>query len=231
MKATMWFACAVGVAAIAACGGTAQEMGMNPAAATTNLVSATGRSIVVRNIDASVPEGGGLILFKGTNLVEGATVLFGDVPAAAAPYFDPVYGVYIVGVPAHPEAFVDITWTNPDGQSAISPNFHFSPQPVIDSLTPSTPLATGTLVTATGVNFGRGAPAGTLGMQVMVGGVLAQIVSATQTAVVFKVPKLNPLPLPAGYQVSVTNFDGLYAVAPTVLQISGRGGGTGGGSH
>jgi hypothetical protein len=79
------------------------------------------------------------------------------------------------------------------------------------------------------VNFGRGAPAGTLGIQVNVGGVIAQVVSATQAAVVFKTPKLNPLPLPAGYQVAVANFDGLYAVAPTVLQISGGGGGSGGG--
>src|SRR3954451_7029281 len=70
MKANVWTACAVGMAAIAACGGTAQEMGMEPTAAATNLVSATAPSILARNIDASVPEGGGVILFKGSNLSE-----------------------------------------------------------------------------------------------------------------------------------------------------------------
>jgi len=59
--------------------------------------------------------------------------------------------------------------------------------------------------------------------------VIAQVVSASQTQVVFKAPKLNPLPPPAGYQFSIANFDGLYAVAPGVLQLAGNGGGGGGG--
>jgi len=227
---------AVGVLAIAACGGTAEEMGMGMgtgSAATANLATATAPSILARNIDASVPAGGGVILFIGSNLADGATVLFGNAPAPAAPIFSAVYSAWIVTVPAHAEAFVDIVWTNPDGQSAISPNFHYSPQPVIDSFSPTTLVRTGDLVTVNGVNFGRGAPLGTLGVQVNVGGVIAQVVSASQTQVVFKAPKLNPLPPPAGYQFSIANFDGLYAVAPGVLQLAGNGGGGsgGGGPH
>ena len=190
-----------------ACGGMdpqqLSETGSNLAAAP---------SILALNRTGSPEAGGMIILIAGTNLDAAAAVTFDGVPALSVA-LDPnasstVATVLNVVTPPHAEGFVDMVVTNPDGQSATFINFHYGPPPSISTLAPSTNVRKGDLVTMTGANFGA-----TYVVQVSVGGMPAQIVSKSDTQLVFAVPKQN-----AGtYQVFVFNWDSQYAVSPVLL--------------
>jgi plastocyanin len=70
---------------------------------------------------ASAPVTGGTpIAITGTNFVAGAVVRFGETNALVTIVNSPES--ITVMTPAHPERFVFITVTNPDGQSASSPS-------------------------------------------------------------------------------------------------------------
>lgn len=193
------------LAAAAACGG------MEPAALDTSAsganLSAGAPSIVALNRTGSPPEGGMTIIVVGANLDPAATVTFNGVPATGV-HFDPNASItaasnLVLVTPPNPEGFYDVVVTNPDGQSATYPRFHYGPPPSISSMSPLS-VRRGDRVTLTGASF-----AALYGVQVTVGGTPALLASKTDTELVFYAPKLNV----GSYQVSVANFDSQYAVA------------------
>jgi large repetitive protein len=166
------------------------------------------------------PAGNELVLIKGTGFQAGASVSFGGVSSPSV-FFDAVSNVLQVTAPpypaANPEAFVDVVITNPDGQAATFPGFHYGPPPVALSFATADGTQTlnngkaGQLITIAGADFSSAR-----GVQVSIGGV-ASPSSANPAELVVGIPKLNP----GSYQVIVTNFDGQFDVAPGILTILG----------
>ena len=113
----------------------------------------------------------------------------------------------ITTTPPHAEGYVDLVVSNPDGQSATLPGFHYGPSPVITGFAP-TAVRKRSDLTIDGNYFGA-TP------QVNIGGQIAAIKSASATQLVVTVPKLNV----GTYQLSVANPDGQYGVGPGVLAI------------
>lgn len=191
----------------AACGGT-DSAALDSAAA--NLVTGA-PSVAALNRTGSPPEGGMTIIIIGSNLDPAATVTFNGVPAANV-HYDPnasstAASNLVLVTPPNPEGFYDVVVTNPDGQSATYPRFHYGPPPSIASMSPLS-VRKGDKVTITGANF-----AALYGVQVSVGGTPALIASKTDTQIVFYAPKLNV----GAYQVFVFNFDSQYAVGADLL--------------
>jgi hypothetical protein len=189
----------------AACGGT-EAGAFDPATGAVQALTAA-PSITALNRTGSPPEGGMTIIVIGTGLDPAATVTFNGVPALDV-HFDPnasstADSNLVLVTPPNPEGFYDVVVTNPDGQSATYPRFHYGPPPVISSVSP-TSVRKGDLVTITGANF-----AVQYGVSVNVGGTPVPILSKTDTALVIAAPKLNV----GSYQVFVFNFDSQYTVA------------------
>lgn len=81
-------------------------------------ITAPGPTPTLDSIDptAGTPSGGTSVTLTGTNFVNGATVLFGAVPAASV-IFNSSTSLTAV-TPAHSPGTVNVTVTNPDAQSA-----------------------------------------------------------------------------------------------------------------
>lgn len=194
---------------LAACGGT-DSAALDSSA--SNLVTGA-PSIAALNRTGSPPEGGMTIIIIGSNLDPAATVTFNGVPATNV-HSDPnasstAASNLVLVTPPNPEGFSDVVVTNPDGQSATYPRFHYGPPPSIASMSPLS-VRKGDRVTITGANF-----AALYGVQVSVGGYTALLASKSDTQLVFYVPKMN-----AGtWQVAVMNFDSQYGVAADLLSI------------
>jgi IPT/TIG domain len=203
----------LGVAA-GASGGSGSGGGSTATSGTSILCPTAGvLCIAARNRNGSPPEGGLLVLVIGTGFGPDSTVTYGGVPATGVS-IDPSTGGLLSITPPNPEGFVDIVVTNPDGQTATSAGFHYGPPPSISGFSPSTVLRRGDLITVSGANF-----AVAFGVQVVVGGTVASIVSRTDTQIVFAAPKLNV----GSYPFAVSNFDGQYAVAPGYLVYASGG--------
>jgi hypothetical protein len=193
----------------AACGG-ADSAALDSAA--SNLTTGA-PSIVALNRTGSPPEGGMTVIIIGSNLDPAAAVTFNGVPATGV-HSDPnasstAASNLVLVTPPNPEGFYDVVVTNPDGQSATYPRFHYGPPPSIASMSPLS-VRKGDQVTVAGANF-----AALYGVQVTVGGHTALLAAKSDTQLVFYVPKMN-----AGtYQVAVSNFDSQYAVAADLLSI------------
>lgn len=147
------------------------------------------------------------IIVIGTGLDPAATATVNGVPALDV-HYDPNASAtadsnLVLVTPPNPEGLYDLAATNPDGQSATYPRFHYGPPPVISSVSP-TSVRKGDLVTISGRNF-----AAQYGVSVNVGGTPVQILSKTDTALLIAAPKLNV----GTYQVFVFNFDSQSAVA------------------
>jgi hypothetical protein len=106
--------------------------------------------------DHAPASGGTRVVLDGDDFREGAVVFFGET---AAPHVEWVRGDRIVvETPVHTEGVVDVTVTNPDGESAtLTDAFTFTPAPVLNSVSPTSgPTAGGTAVTLTGSGFLEG---------------------------------------------------------------------------
>jgi hypothetical protein len=154
------------------------------------------------------------VLLVGSNLAGAAGVTFGGA-AATGVHFDTNANALVVVTPPHAEGFVDVVVTNPDGQTATAPGFHFGPPPAPTSFTPTSFAngAAGQLVTITGTSFSD-----VQGVQVMFSGFLGTVVAKSPTELTVAIPKLNP---GVFYQVIVTNFDGQFGLAPGTLSVGG----------
>ncbi|HEY5675622.1 MAG TPA: IPT/TIG domain-containing protein [Myxococcales bacterium] len=196
--AVLFLAAACGGASSAALGGNANDLTAAP-------------SIAALNRTGSPPEGGMTIIIVGSNLDPAASVTFNGVPATNV-HYDPNASAtadsnLVLVTPPNPEGFYDAVVTNPDGQSATYPRFHYGPPPSIASMSPLN-VRKGDKVTLNGANF-----ASLYGVQVSVGGTPALIASKTDTQIVFYAPKLNV----GAYQVFVFNFDSQYTVGADLL--------------
>jgi len=109
--------------------------------------------------------GGTTVAVTGTDFQQGATVVFGDVPAAK---INSVTSTSIEAVtPVHNPGIVDVKITNPDTRSdtllgaftfAGSPLPIGGPPPTANSVSPNSgPVVGGTVVTITGTDFQSGA--------------------------------------------------------------------------
>ena len=179
---------------------------------TQQSVTAAAPSIAGLSMRGAPPDGGTTVLIVGLDLDPAATVTYDGVAATAiAPCTTTCTSAPYVGLitttPPHAEGYVDLVVTNPDGQSATFPGFHYGPSPVITDFAP-TAVRKRSELTINGNDFGA-TP------QVNIGGQIAALTSVSATQLVVTVPKLNV----GTYQFSVTNPDTQYAVAPGVLTI------------
>jgi hypothetical protein len=190
---------------------------------------APGPLINTLNIKGAPPAGGTIVLIAGTGLQAGATVTFGGIPGTGVSY-DAVNKVLQVTTPAFPlpagaiETFVTVVVTNPDGQTASFPNFHYGPPPVgTDFVVAATGTKTmknggaGQIIDITGTDFSV-----SRGVQVLFSGPspgIGPVVTATSTPTLLHVqnPKLNP----GTYVLIVTNFDGQFTRVPGILIVPG----------
>lgn len=176
--------------------------------------------------------GGTVVTITGTHFQSGATVTFGQSPAAAVVFSSATQ--LQATTPAHAQGTVDVIVRNPDTQSAmVSGGFTYQPVPaptIVSLLPTSGPEAGGTLVTVWGTNFLAGAT-------VSFGGVAAAsvtVTSATQLGVV------TPPHAAGVVDVRVTNLDGQFATLvgaftygtppPTITGVSPGSGTTDGGA-
>ena len=179
--------------------------------------------------------GGNNVAITGANFQSGATVNFGDTAAVSVT----VNGSTSINVtsPVHAAGAVNITVTNPDGQSATSANAftYLAPSPTISSISPSSGSnAGGTPITIAGANFASGAT-------VTIGGAPATVTNVTTGSINATTPA-GPFDFAtsASRDVKVTNPDGrsvtmangfTYTLpAPSITGISPNGSVPGGGT-
>jgi uncharacterized protein (TIGR03437 family) len=155
---------------------------------------------------SSGPQSGGTVVtISGENIVAGATVKFGNAPATAVN----VLSVTSIRATTPPgTGTVDVTVTNPSGETALLSNgFRYVATPTISSVDPVIgPPAGGTLVTVTGTNFQNGAT--------------VQFGSVAATSVVFVSVTTLRAAAPAGtgtVALSVTNPDGQSVALPNAF--------------
>jgi hypothetical protein len=199
------FALFAGLALVAGCGAADPDAAGEDVSSAASAV-VTPPTITALNVTGSPPEGGKTVLIVGTGFQDGATVTYDGIPALSVTT-DPSSGGLVTITPPHPEGFVDVVVTNPDGGSATRTGFHYGPPPVITSFSP-TSVRKGDTITITGTDF-----AAALGVQVGIGPAFPQVLSKSSTQIVVVAPKLNA----GNYQVFVTNFDSQYSVGPGYL--------------
>ena len=204
MKAASRIVAGVLLTLAAACGGSDADA-LDPSASSAALTA--GPSIAALNRTGSPPEGGMTIIIVGSNLDPAAAVTFNGVPALDV-HFDPnasstTDSNLVLTTPPNPEGFYDVVVTNPDGQFATYPHFHYGPPPAISAVAPLS-VRKYDQVTISGANF-----AAQYGVSVNIGGAPAQVLSKSDTQLVVVAPKLNA----GSYPVSVFNFDSQYAVS------------------
>ena len=179
--------------------------------------------------------GGNNVAITGTNFQNGATVKFGDT-AAVSVTVNSSTSINATS-PVHAAGAVDITVTNPDGQTATSPNpfTYLTAAPSITSVTPSSGSnAGGTPITIAGSNFVTGAT-------VTIGGAPATVTNVTTGSITATTPP-GPFDLAttASRDVKVTNPDSrsftlsngfTYTLpAPAITGLSPNGSVPGGGT-
>ena len=146
--------------------------------------------------------GGTVVTITGTDFQSGATVTFGQTPAAVV--FSSATQL-LATTPAHAPGTVDVIVRNPDTQSAmVSGGFTYQPVPApttISLLPTSGPEAGGTLVTVWGTNFLAGAT-------VSFGGVAAASVTVTSAT---QLGAVTPPHAAGVVDVRVTNPDDQFA--------------------
>jgi len=108
----------------------------------------------------------------------------------------------ICTTPAHAPGRVDVTVTNPDGQSAVCVacySYSYPPPPTIAAISPNAgPVSGGTFVTIKGINFISDA-------NVSFGSMIVSVVTVSSTEIVCKTPFYNT----EGFvDVKITNPDG-----------------------
>jgi hypothetical protein len=163
---------------------------------------------------------GGLVRVFGEAFAEGITALSGGLPVPVVFKGEDCLEVTIPGGDPGP---VDLTLTNPDGQSAVlSGKLRLSEGPVIEGVSPDYgPPAGGTRVTVTGKNFTRGCTI------TLFGTLAPQVTFDSDKKLFFTAPAHEP----GAGSLRVTNLDGLTTVrepafeyrsapAPAVTQLS-----------
>ena len=97
--------------------------------------------------------GGTVVAITGTNFQNGATVKFGDASAVSTTV-NSATSINAIS-PVHAAGDVNLTVTNPDGQTVSSGTFTYTtPAPSVASVSPSSGSnAGGTGITVTGSNF------------------------------------------------------------------------------
>ena len=175
--------------------------------------------------------GGTVVTITGTDFQSGATVTFGQTPAAVD--FNNATHLQAT-TPAHFPGPVDVIVRNPDTQSARVPGgFTYQPVPaptIISLLPTSGPEAGGTLVTVWGTNFLAGAT-------VSFGGVAAASVTVTSAT---QLGAVTPPHAAGVVDVRVTNLDDQFATLvagftygtppPTITSVSPNSGTIAGGT-
>jgi len=176
--------------------------------------------------------GGTVVTITGTDFQSGATVTFGQNPAAAV-VFSSATQLLATTRPYAPGP-VDVIVRNPDTQSArVSGGFTYQPVPaptIISILPTSGPEGGGTLVTVWGTNFLAGAT-------VSFGGVAAASVTVTSAT---QLGAVTPPHAAGVVDVRVTNLDDQFATLvgaftygtppPTILSVAPSSGTTAGGT-
>jgi len=176
--------------------------------------------------------GGTVVTITGTDFQSGATVTFGQSPAAAVVFSSATQ--LLATTPAHAPGTVDVIVRNPDTQSAtVSGGFTYQPVPaptIISLLPTSGPEAGGTLVTVWGTNFLAGAT-------VSFGGVTAASVTVTSAT---QLGAVTPPHATGVVDVRVTNPDDQFATLvsaftygtppPTITGVSPNSGTIAGGT-
>ena len=175
--------------------------------------------------------GGTVVTITGTDFQSGATVTFGQTPAAVV--FSSATQL-LATTPAHAQGIVDVIVRNPDTQSApVSGGFTYQPvpAPTISGLQPTSgPTVGGTLVRIAGANFLAAAT-------VSFGGEPATPVTVTSST---QIDTVTPAHAAGVVDVWVTNLDSQLATLasgftyvlppPTISGISPTTGPIGGGT-
>jgi hypothetical protein len=143
--------------------------------------------------------GGTVVTITGTAFQSGATVTFGQSPAAAF-VFNSATQLQAT-TPAHAEGIVDVIVRNPDGQIAtVSGGFTYQPVPAPGVSPASGTIAGDTPVTITGTGFQPGVP----GTTVTFGGVAGTGVNVLSST---KIQVTTPAHAAGAVDVKVTNPD------------------------
>jgi hypothetical protein len=110
---------------------------------------------VVNVSPAAGPSAGGmLVAITGTGFGDATAVNFGGIPATTVTILSPTQITAIS--PAEPASTVDVTVTGPGGVSAtsVADHYTFAPPPDVLKISPASgPVAGGTSMTITGLNF------------------------------------------------------------------------------
>jgi len=176
--------------------------------------------------------GGTVVTITGTDFQSGATVTFGQSPAAAVVFSSATQ--LLATTPAHAQGIVDVIVRNPDTQSATVPSgftYQPVPAPTISGLLPTSgPAVGGTLVSIAGANFLAAAT-------VSFGGEPATPVTVTSST---QIDTVTPAHAAGVVDVWVTNLDSQLATLasgftyvlppPTISGVSPTTGPIGGGT-
>ncbi len=171
-----------------------------------NAVSNPGPSVTRVLPNSGSPNGGTTVTISGANFnTTGTTTVKFDTTAATNVNVTSSTSISAV-TPAHAEATVSVTVTNPDGQSTTLPNAftYVTPGPKITAISPTSgSTAGGTAITITGSGFQNGA-------SVKIGAALASNVIVVSSTTITATTPLGPaneqVALPQ--DVVVTNPDG-----------------------
>lgn len=169
-----------------------------------------------------LPAGGNLVTISGANFLTGATVSFGSASATITS----LTGFQIRVTAPGGSGTVNVTVTNPDGQSSAKP-YTYSASPTIAAISPTDgPAGGGNAVTITGSSFASGAT-------VTFAGSTATVTSQSDTRLVVTAPTGTA----GSATVVVTNPGSLtastsyaYNAAPTISSISPSAGSSAGGT-
>jgi hypothetical protein len=150
--------------------------------------------------------GGTVVTITGTAFQSGATVTFGQSPAAAV-FFNSATQLQAT-TPAHAQGTVDVIVRNPDSQSAtVSGGFTYQPVPAPGVSPASGTIDGGTSVTITGTGFQPGVP----GTTVTFGGVAGTGVNVLSST---KIQVTTPAHAAGAVDVKVTNPDSQSLTLP-----------------
>ncbi len=193
--------------------GTVPVMVTNPDGRSGTLTTGFTYNSTAPTVDRVEPSsgptsGGTVITLTGINYAPGATVSVGGTAATAVSVVNST--TITATTPAHAAGAVNVTVTNPNGQSGtIAAGFiYVGPAPTISTVTPAAgPSIGGTVLTITGTNFVAGAT-------VTVGGTAATAVSVVNNTTI----SATAPPHAAGaVSLTVTSPDGQTATVATAF--------------
>lgn len=152
--------------------------------------------------------GGARVTLTGANFLAGAQVSFGGAPGIAVAV-NSSGTTATATTTAHAPGLVDVTLTNPDGQTVtLAASYTFNEAPVVTAVSPTSgSTAGGGSVTLTGTGFKSGAA-------VLFGTTAATVTATTATSITVTLPAR-----PAGVvSVTVTNPDGQSSTLPNAFR-------------